>query len=340
MFKWGSALLSITTLVFAAFSAGNTYQLNSYSIGPGATNGAASNTYKLQGSVGQQTNNTAAGTSYKGNSSSIQAEQINVPGAPTLSNSSGTFYNQLNCIVNTSSNSSDATYAIAVSPDNFATTNYVQADGSIGASPVFQTYGTWGGASGFQIAGLLASTTYYVKVSAKQGLFTNTAYGAVSSLATGSPTLSFSISPNSANIGSFLPNTIKTSSNLSFTYATNASSGGSIYVRGANNGFYSSSKGFTISAVSGDLSSLGQGFGIQAGNPGQTSGGPLTTVSPFNGTGNTVGAESTTFVQMFTTSASIVGGTGTANVQVKAPGNAPASNDYNEVFTFVASANF
>ena len=78
-----------------------------------------------------------------------------------------------------------------------------------------------------------------------------------------------------------------------------------------------------------------------AANVDQTSGGPLTTVSPYNGTSHTVGAESSTaFAQMFATSAAIAGGTATANVQVKAPGTAPAANDYNEVFTFIASASF
>jgi hypothetical protein len=341
MLKWGASVLGITSLIFASFSSSSTYQLKSYSIGPGATNNSSSSTYKLQGSVGEQANNTTGSTTYKANNSSIQAEQLNVPPAPALSNSSGTYYNQLNCIVNTANNPTDTTYAIAISTDNFTTTNYVQANGTIGASAVYQTYATWGGASGFQIVGLTSSTTYYVKVAAKQGLFTNTAYGAVASLATASPTLSFSVSPTSANIGSFLPNTITTSSNISFTYATNGASGGGIYVKGSNGGFHSATKGFTIAAVSGDLSSLGQGFGIQATSPSQTSGGPLTTVSPYNGTSHTVGAESSTaFAQMFATSAAIVGGTATANVQVKAPGTAPAANDYNEVFTFIASASF
>src|SRR5579884_2667426 len=194
-------------LILAAFSSGNTYQLKSYSLGAGGgTNNSSSNTYTVQGSLGEQTNNTAAGSTYTGNNSSIQTEQINVPGAPTLSNNGGTYYNQLNCVISTSNDPSDTTYAIAVSTNSFVTTNYVQANGTLGASAVYQTYSTWGGSSGFQMTGLSAGTTYQVKVAAKQGMFTNTAYGPVASQATASPTLSFSVSPNSYGLGSFLPN--------------------------------------------------------------------------------------------------------------------------------------
>lgn len=335
-------LASVSALMFASFSSSPNYQLNSYGVGAGGTNSSASTTYKLQGSVGEQANGSTAGSTKTANNGSVQTEQLNVPPAPTLSNGSGTYSNKLNCIISTGGSPSDTTYAIAVSTDSFVSvTNYVQASGALGGSPVYQTYSAWGSGSGSLITGLSPGTTYEVKVAAKQGLFTNTKYGAFATASTVSAaSLTFSVSPNSASLGSFLPNTIVTSSNLSFTFATGSTYGGTIYVIGQNSGFKSPSTSHTIAAFSGNLTGTGEGFGIQATNPNQTSGGPLTTVSPFNGTGNVVGAESTALQPMFTTPSAIVGGTANANVQVKASNSDPPANDYQEAFTFVASASF
>ncbi len=342
MAKFLSLLLGIPLVGFAAFSSSGTYQLNSYGIGSGGTNSASSGTYDLQGNAGEQTNRSTSSSTYTANNGAVQTEQLNIPPAPTLSNGSGTYYNKLSCIVNTGGNPSDATYAIMVdTSSSFLSPSYVQADGTLGAGVVYQTYAAWGSGSGFQIVGLLPSTTYYAKAAAKQGMFTNTAFStSANSATTASPTLSFSISPNSASLGSFVPNVITSSSNISFTFSTNGTSGGNIYVRGENGGFTSLTQGYTISAVSADLTTQSEGFGIQAANPNQTSGGPFATVSPYNGTGNTVGAETTSFIRMLTSASPITGGTATATVQVKASGTTPASNDYSETFTFIASASF
>ncbi len=333
-------LVSIGVVLFAVFPSSTTYKLNSYSVGPGGTNSASSSTYRAQSNVGEQANGSSSGTTHTSNSGAIQAEQLNVPPAPTLDDGSGTYYNKLKCMLATGGNPGDTTYSVAISTDNFATTSYVQADGTINTGRVYQDYATWGGGSGFFIIGLSASTTYKVKVDAKQGLFTNTAYGAVATKATVAPTLSFSVSPNSANFTSILPGTIATSPNISFTFATNGTTGGNIFVRGSNGGFTSSSQSYTVTATSTNLSAQPQGFGIQGANPSQVSGGPLSVASPYNGTGNSVGAETTSFVQMFTSSAPISGGAATADVQVKVTIGAPAVSDYGETFTFMASASF
>src|ERR1035441_2575910 len=91
---WGS-LASILIVTFAAFSASSSYQLKSYSVGPGGTTGSTSTTYEAQDTVGDQTNGSASSTTYTNGSGSIQTEQLNVPGAPTLSNGSGTYSNML-----------------------------------------------------------------------------------------------------------------------------------------------------------------------------------------------------------------------------------------------------
>lgn len=335
-----SVLLGLSVVLFAALPASSNYKLNNYSVGPGGTNSASSSTYKTQGNVGEQANGSTSGTTYTSKNGAVQAEQLNVPPAPTLDTGSNTYYNKLGLTINTGSNPSDVTYSVAISTDNFATTNYIQADGTVGASRVYQQYTAWGGAGGTFIVGLTPSTSYKVKVDALQGQFTNTGYGAAATAATAAPTLSFSVSPNSSSFSSILPNTVATSSSMTFAFSTNGASGGNIYVRGSNGGFKSASQGYVVPAVSANLSSQGQGFGIQGASASQTSGGPLSIVSPFNGTGNTVGAEGTSYAQMFTSPAAIVGGSATATVQVKVSISAPAVNDYGETFTFIASASF
>ena len=340
MFRLGFLHLGLSALIFASFSSSTSYKLNSYGVSSGGISNSSSSTYKLQGSAGEQANGTATSTTDTNNSGSVQTEQLNVPTAPTLSNGGGTYYNKLGFTINTGILPGDTTYALAVSTNSFVTTNYVQADGTLNTSPVYQLNSTWV-SGGSLIIGLTPSTTYQVKVAAKEGLFTNTEYGAVASAATvANASIVFSVSPNSASLGSFETSTIVTSSNLSFTFATTATYGGSIYVDGTNAGFKSASNSYTIPAYSGDLVGTSQGFGIQATNPTQSSGGPLATVSPFNGTVHSVGAESTTFQPIFTSTTSIVGGTANANVQVKTLPSAPAASDYNEIFTFIASASF
>lgn len=340
MWRIGSFLVSLGFAGFAAFSSSNTMQLNSYSIGPGATNSSSSNTYKLQGSAGEQTNGSTSGNTYSANNGSIQTEQLNVPPAPTLSNGSGTYYNKLNFVINTGGNPTDTTYSVAVSTNNFTTTYYVQGDGTLGASPLYQTYGQWNSSTGTLMIGLTQNTAYEVKVDAMQGMFSNTNYGAYASASTVTSSLTFSLSPNSISMGNLLPGSVATSSNLSFGITTNAASGGAIYIYGQNNGLLSATESHTIPAYSGNLTSQSEGFGAQGTNPTQTSGGPLTTASPFNGTGNSVGAEATGPQEMFYCVAAIIGGSSNANLQAITSHLTPASSDYQEILTFVASANF
>ena len=128
-------------------------QLNSYSIGPGATNSSSSSTYSLQGSAGEQANGSTSGNNYTAKNGSIQTEQLNVPPAPTLNNGSGTYYNKLNFVINTGGNLTDTTYSVAASTDNFTTTYYVQADVALGASPLYRTYTQWNGSTGTMMIG-------------------------------------------------------------------------------------------------------------------------------------------------------------------------------------------
>jgi len=341
MVRWGQFFASIP-LLMAAFSSSGTYELNSYNVGGGGTNSASSSTYSLQGNVGEVGGDPTSGSTYTVKSGAVQEEQANVPPAPTLSNGGGTYFNKLNFIINTGGNPSDTKFSVAVSTtSNFTVTNYVQADGTLSGTPVYQTYAQWGSGTGTLATGLVSSTTYWFKVNAGQGKFTYSAYGPSASLATaGGPTLSFSLSPASENMGSLLANTVVTSpSSLSFTFSTNAGNGGTVYMAGQFTGLRSpSSSNYTlgVSQPGGDLSSLSEGFGLK----GLTASAPLSIQTPFNGTGNNVGAITTTFQPVFAATSAVNSGTATANLLAKSSIATPSATDYQDVLTFVAAAVF
>ena len=327
--------------VFATFAHSTTYYVQSYSVGAGATNTAHSTTYTIQGSVGEQANGTATDGTNTNGSGSIQTEQLNVPGAPTLSNGSNTYYNQLNFILSTSGNPTDTTYAIAVSTNNFTSTlGYVQASGAISGSQFYQSYTAWGGGTGAYVTGLTSSTTYELRVAAMQGMFTNSNFGAYATATTAAYTTTFSISPNSINLGSLVPGTVITSTNITLNFATTAAQGGDVYVSGQFGGLKSASKTTTITSATANLALATSGFGIQVSSSTQTFGGPLNIVSPFNGTANNVGAESTGPANFLTSSAAVLGGSATVNLQAKSSATTPPATDYTETLTFIAAGSY
>ncbi|MFA6082018.1 MAG: DUF2341 domain-containing protein [Patescibacteria group bacterium] len=93
----------------------------------------------------------------------------NVPSAPTVTLTSAT---SLTAIINQNSNPAGTTYAIYET----STTQYIQANGTLGASAVWQDYTTWGGALGIVNTGLSANTQYILEVKARNADSTETAY--------------------------------------------------------------------------------------------------------------------------------------------------------------------
>jgi len=325
--------------ILAAVSSSSTLQLNNYSLGSGGGVGGHSTNYYIEGSSGELQSGATLGSTYQDNSGSLQAQQPNVPLAPSLSNNGGAYYNKLQFIINTSGNPTDTTYSIATSTDNFATTNYVQADGTIGATAVYRTYAQWGGASGSLITGLSSNTTYKVKANALQGMYAASGYGPAASAATATPSLSFSLSANSTNLAALTTGTV-TASNANLTYATNGGNGGSVYILGQNGGLKSTSANYTIPSSSMDLTT-GQGFGIRSVSASQTSGGPFAAQSPYNNaSANFFGGVLTTLQPLYTTNSSTVGASATFSVGAARTAITPAAGDYQEIMTFIAAATF
>lgn len=342
----GTALV----FLFAASPSSSNYILRNYEWGSGGTGGSSSSNYKLNGVSGSQTGNLQTSTNYSDPSGVQSVQNAAVPAAPTVSNPSN-YYDRLSVTLNVGTSPSDTKYLIAVSSDNFATTYYVQTDNSIGTGVSisnYQTYTAWGGASGFTMLGLLPSTTYQVKVKALQGNFTGSNYGPTVSAATVAPSLTLSLTttltstpPFSVNFASLTAGIVVTGgADAIIDITSNAVSGGNVYVRSTNAGLTSSLTGTTISSASTDLTGASSGYGARVSSTSQVSGGPLTSLSPFNGAGNNVGALTASLQKLLSTGGPVTTGSATIKLMAKVDAITPSANDYSDTLTFVAAMNY
>ncbi len=160
---------------------------------------STSTNYRTQDSLGGSGQASSSSSNYKINPGFPSESYPGVPGQPTLTNTGGGMYNTLDFVITTGNNRTDVNYAIAISPDNFAsTTNFVQADDSVGTSTVWQTYAGWGSAIGERLVSLVYNTTYTIKVKARFGPGSETGYSLTASASTSVPTLSIVIAGTSS----------------------------------------------------------------------------------------------------------------------------------------------
>lgn len=326
--------------VFAALPSSTHYSIRDYNFGAGGTQNSSSTNFKALGIVGQVDTGSLSSTNYQTLNGLVYVQLAALPPAPTFTNPSS-WYNKLSLVLDNANNPTDAEFLIAISPDSFTTTDYVQADDTINTSPVWQTYSSWGGSGGITIIGLTPGTTYTVKVAARQGNYTQTGFGPTATAATANPSLSFSLTPNSINLGTLTPGSVTTSSNVTVTTSTNGAGGNIVWISDANSGLTSSSTSSTIAALSGDLSSTLQGYGIQGTSVTQTSGGPMEILSPYNVSSSNVGTVSQTEKPIFDSSSQpITSGQGVFQILAKASATTIAAPDYADTISVVTSANF
>lgn len=362
MFKKITGIFVLTYFLFTNFyslaiagPASNSYELIEYGFGAGGSASSSSTNYSINGVLGESDTGKSNSGVYSVGSGLNFTHQANTPPAPTFTNPAN-YYNKLKIILNSGSNPSDAEFAISISSDAFVSdTKYVQNDHTIAAQlndDDWQSYTAWGGASGFEIIGLTPGTTYTVKVAARQGWYTQSGYGPTATAATDNPSITFDIDVSSIDTETSPPYTLDfgtvslaavntASSKIWLDIATNAESGGYMYIYGQNNGLLSTNTAYTISSVTGNLASLGEGFGIQNNSATQSSGGPLSPLSPYNGASDNVGIVNTTIREIYSTSQSpIIGGRGSILLKMKPSSTTPSSNDYSDTLTIIASGTF
>ncbi|MFZ1627161.1 MAG: hypothetical protein WAT81_05160 [Candidatus Moraniibacteriota bacterium] len=346
LFPLGASLLF-------AFPASTNFQLKDFGYGGGGVANGTSSNYAIEGIAGEQNATQLDGTTYDLGPGLQFTNQANVPPAPTFTNPSN-YYNKLALTLVTGGNPTDTLFAIAISADNFVTTNYIQSDNTVGAAlglEDYQTYAAWGGGSGFMVIGLASSTTYKVKVKSWQGKFTETGYGPEASAATVGSRLTFDIDvsasdtdtspPYTTNIGSLIAGTVTSSpEKIWVDFDTNGESGGKVYVVASNAGLQSSRASYTISSVTGNLTSLSEGFGAQGSSATQSAGGPFVVATAYNLASNNVAVADTVIREIFSASTPVTSARGSFLLKAKSSVVTPAASDYTETLTVLASASF
>jgi hypothetical protein len=348
--SWKSLLL--LPLVFSTLPSTTNYKLNSYGFGSGGTPNSGTSNYSLEGISGEISGTPPATSNYSVKPGYIQAQQANVPQV-TLSNPSS-YYDKLKFVIDTQNNSTDALYALQISTTSDFSSNifYIKSDNTIGATLTtadYQTYSAWGGASGANVIGLAPNTTYYLRAKATQGKFTESGYGPSSSAATVGQSLSFCLytnancaaAGNSVAFSGLLPASVTNSpNNIGVDFATNADFGGNVYIYSLNGGLKSTIATYTLNSATADLSSVSEGFGAQIASVSQSTGGPFSKVSPYDGASNNVGALTTTISTIFSSSNPLTGGTGSVQLKVKPSNATPEATDYADTLTVIAAASF
>jgi hypothetical protein len=335
--------------LFAVVPSSTNYTLKAYDLGSGAGSGSSSN-YTVSGEAGGRGSNALSSATY-GLPAGIKASTTAaVPGAPSFTNVSNT-YDRLHLTLTPGNAASDTKYLIAISSDNFTTTQYVQLDDTIstGVSVAnYQTYAAWGSAGGFSILGLANNTTYKVKVAALQGSGTGSAFGPTASTATSQPSTTFGVATSLTATPPFsvaftsLPASQVTTGNatIDLSLTTNALNGGSVLVADQNTGLKSTAASFTLVSATANLTAAAKGYGAQVTSAGQTSGGPLAAASPFNGSSNNVGGLSTSWQQLATFGSPIASGTLGLSLLAKTDALVPAAADYSDIVTISLSPLF
>jgi hypothetical protein len=340
------------SLMLFVMPASTNYEMHDYGIGGGDTVGSSTN-YGLNAMVGEVGGALSDGTNYSLGPGVIFTRQANVPAAPTFTNPSN-FYNKLRIVLDTGNNPSDARFAVAISSDNFVTTQYVKSDFTVGSTldiTDYQTYSGWGGGAGVFVIGLQPNITYSVKVRAMHGNFTESGYSTAATASTAAVSVTFDIDvsavdtetspPYTLNIGTLTPATITTAGQKIWVdLETNAVDGAVVYVRGSGTGLTSIGAGHTIPGLTGDLGSASEGYGMQLNTVGQASGGPLTAITPYNGTLQNIGTLDTTFRPMLESTTAISGGRGSFFLKAKSATTTPAAADYSQLLTVIAAARF
>lgn len=145
--------------------------------------------------------------------------------------------------------------------------------------------------------------------------------------------------PYSIDFGTLLTGSVVSTPNRAWLSLTsNGANGARIYLHGNATGLFSAAANFTILSSSTDISMQLSGYGAQVQTTTQGSGGPLQSVAPYTGIGNNVGILDTSLRSILSSAGTIVNGRASVNMQAKITNTTPASNDYQDIITFIAAS--
>jgi len=213
-----------------------TYELKEYGFGSGGEASMSSTTYSMFGTAGETDMATASSNTYTLEGGLILTIQAAVPPAPTVTNP-GTNYDRLHIIIQTGGNPVDTLFAISISDG--VTTRFIQNDRTMGSvlgeedwlPYVGDITVGWGGVTGFYATNLQNNTPYTVQVKAKQGAYTESAWGPGSSIATADPTFTFGVDTSAISFSNLNTGNAYTDSSQQtiLTTSTNAYNGYLVY---------------------------------------------------------------------------------------------------------------
>ncbi len=274
----------------------------------------------------------------------------------------GGCYNKARFELTPNSNPSDTLYTIAISTDNFANDiKYVDGATFLPESTSnhnindFRTETYWEDET-FNILGLAANTTYYIRISALSGDFTQSDYSISANTTTGSGNIFFDI-----DIAPTSGTTTETSSpyTISFTgnddlmagaaattapslvwldISSNSTGGVAVIQLGKNGGLYSATTTQTITSADANLDAVAEGFGLQSyyvDNDTSTYLGDLTAESNYAGSVNTVGAVEATANKIYDGDGPIQNGRIAMYLKARASTSRTPATDYSEEIYFI-----
>lgn len=215
-------VFSLTTAphsLLALTLTGSQYQLENPTFSSGGGSKSSAGTYSIQDAAGAANGPNSNSANYQIQTGSIRTQLPGVPGVPTFTNTGGTLYSNLDFVVLTGGNSApDTEFAIAISSDNFTTTNFVQTNDTVGATIAWQTYANWGSSTGERLVSLVPSTTYKIKVKARLGPNNESGYSSISTASTVAPSLTMTVAgvPTSTSVGGTTTNITTTANTVPF----------------------------------------------------------------------------------------------------------------------------
>ena len=276
-------------------------------------------------------------------------------------------YDKARFEIDTNGNPIDTLYAVMISTDNFVSDiRYVDGSSlwpeSISTHNLsdFLTKTDWE-IPDFNIQGLQTATTYYIRILALHGDFTQTEQGPIASATTSAGSVFFDIdiddetgittetvSPYTISftgayelIGGTAPTTAQ--NRIWIDGATNSEGGFAIIVRGVNGGLKSDTTGQTIVSATADLNTAADGFGIQSEYIDYDTYpylGSITATTDYSGTGNYVGIVGTTATKVYESELPVFNGRMALKVIAKPGMDKVAATDYQETIYFVLIPRF